>query len=296
MGLRRHIGNFFGFTRAQVNAFLILLPLLVVFIFSEPVYRRFSNRGPTGNIERAKLDSLISRWQPVEEVKPNENEPDSVAFFYFDPNTATPAELMSLGFSSRLANQLVNYRNKGGRFQHVHDLLRLYAMDSALYRKLERWVVIRSASLPKKGKDLETNIASGNVMPFDLNQADTLHFQMLKGIGAVRARRIVKYREALGGFVSAHQLYEVYGLDSALVQHITNQTFLDPLFKPEQININEASEAQLAAHPYISKAVARAIVTYRFQHGRFRSADDLADVRLIPAETYRKVKPYLAVE
>lgn len=296
MGLRRQIGNFFGFTRAQVNAFLILLPLLVLVIFSEPVYRRLSNRGAIGKSERKKLDSLFANWQADQALEPVKKKLDSVSRFRFDPNSASHAELISLGFPARLANQLVNYRNKGGRFQKTSDLLRLYGMDSTLYSRLAPWVVIRPAPVPEKVLSLQPKRTEAEGMPFDLNQADSLHFQILKGIGTARARRIVKYRETLGGFISKNQLFEVFGLDSALVQHVMEHTFLTPDFKPKQININEASEVQLAAHPYISKTVARAIVTYRFQHGRFRSVSDLADVRLIPAETFQKVEPYLTVE
>lgn len=59
MGLRKQIGNFFGFTRAQVNAFLVLLPLLILFIFSEPIFRRLSSNSSNLDFEQAKLDSLV---------------------------------------------------------------------------------------------------------------------------------------------------------------------------------------------------------------------------------------------
>jgi DNA uptake protein ComE-like DNA-binding protein len=294
MGLRRQIGNFFGFTRAQVNAFLLLLPLLVIFIFSEPVYRRLTNSEVMGNTEKIKLDSLLAYWK-ASETEPMESKHEPAALFYFDPNTASYDELRALGFPERLAKQLITYRSKGGRFREAKDILKLYGMDVAFANQLIPWIVIPPVLAPVKPAASGAQYARVSEL-FDLNQADTLQLQQLKGIGPVLARRIVKYREALGGFVSRGQLAEVYGLDSAVVRHINERCFLVSDFIPRQININEATEGQLAAHPYISKAVARAIVTYRFQHGRYAAVDQLAAVRLITEETYQKVKPYLTVE
>jgi DNA uptake protein ComE-like DNA-binding protein len=294
MGLRRQIGNFFGFTRAQVNAFLLLLPLLVIFIFSEPVYRRLLDSEVMGNAEQSKLDSLLANWKAVETER-NESHQEPPALFYFDPNTASYDQLRALGFTERLAKQLINYRNKGGRFRHAQDILKLYGMDSVLGNRLIPWVTIQVVPQPIRPSESKPRPQPAIAL-FDLNQADTLQLQQLKGIGPVLARRIVKYREALGGFVSKDQLNEVYGLDSSVVHHVIDRCFVDMGFIPRQININEASEVQFAAHPYISKAVARAIVTYRFQHGRFARVDDLGAVRLITDETFLKIKPYLTVD
>ncbi|QOI96032.1 MAG: helix-hairpin-helix domain-containing protein [Flammeovirgaceae bacterium] len=296
MGFRKQIGNFFGFTRAQVNAFLLLLPLIVLFIFSEPLYRRITRFAMIGSTETSKLDTLVARFRNGAAGKEKKNLPIPDSLFRFDPNLATQSELVMLGFSARLANQLIHYRDKGGRFRKPDDLLKLYAMDTGLYTQLRPYVFITEAPEGYLPGNASRSLTETVIPVFDLNQADTLQLQLLKGIGPVLARRIVKYRDALGGFVNTNQLYEVYGLDSAVVQQVNRQLTVNANFEPVLLNINEASEAQLAAHPYLSRAVARAIVTYRFQHGRFRTIADLAHVQLVPPEVYLKTKPYLTVE
>lgn len=296
MGFRKQIGNFFGFTRAQVNAFLLLLPLIILFIFSEPLYRRMTRSAEIGSIEKSKLDSLATHFRTEAVSSEEENLPIADSSFRFDPNLATYSELITLGFSSRLANQLINYRDKGGRFQKPDDLLKLYAMDTGLYTRLLPYVLIPEGQERGLPGSATKPLTQTSVPVFDLNLVDTLQLQSIKGIGPVLARRIVKYRDALGGFVSTDQLYEVYGLDSVVVKQVNRQITVDAHFKPILLNINEAGEAQLAAHPYLSRAVARAIVTYRFQHGRFRTIADLAKVQLVPPEVYLKVKPYLTVD
>ena len=47
----------------------------------------------------------------------------------------------------------------------------------------------------------------------ELNTADTTILKKVPGIGSTFARRIIKYRELLGGFFTVEQLREVYGLD-----------------------------------------------------------------------------------
>ena len=51
----------------------------------------------------------------------------------------------------------------------------------------------------------------------DINTADSTAWVALNGIGPGFAKRIITYREKLGGFYQVDQLKEVYGLDSVWV-------------------------------------------------------------------------------
>ncbi len=57
------------------------------------------------------------------------------------------------------------------------------------------------------------------------------------------------------------------------------------------ININEASESELEELPGVGPATAQAIVDYRAEHGRFRSVDDLLNVRGIGPAKLEQIKP-----
>jgi competence protein ComEA len=293
MGLRKQIGNFFGFTRAQVNAFLILLPLLILFIFSQPVYRRLSRNTANLDFEKSKLDSLVALWDSnFDEPKADENP-----LFEFDPNTSTHAELIALGFSPKLANQLIGYRSKGGQFRIKQDLLKLYGMEKEFYSRLEPYIIIAQSENQSGNRPVqEKRTVTRTVERFDLNRADTTQLKLIYGIGPVLSVRIVKYRDALGGFYSKSQLFEVFGLDSVVVDRLIEQSFIEHDFVPKKININEANEVQLATHPYISRSMARAIITYRFQHGNYRSVDELSGLILLPVESFQRLKPYLKIE
>lgn len=300
MNLKRWIRNFFGFSRAQTNGFIILLPLLTMFIFSAPVYRWWVSRQPHDfSQDRILLDSLARYWE-AKEVNPlPEEEEVAVRLFLFDPNAVSKDELLAMGFSSGLATRLVNYRRKGGQFKLKRDLLKLYGMDSAFYEMLAPYINLPEEFVKaelKSSDGLRPAIKKHTAVRFDLNRADTTLLKAVYGIGSKLSARIVNFRESIGGFISKQQLHEIYGLDSAVVQRLDSASFIQPDFQVRTLNINDATAVQLAAHPYISKRMATAIVTYRFQHGRYSSIDDLGKILLIDEKQLERLKPYLVVD
>lgn len=296
MTFRNRIRGFFGFSRTQTNGFVALVIILSIVIFSEPIYRSWvSYRQPDFSRESRILDSLTANWQ----VEPPKREPVEIsaenhipaALFAFNPNTATQDELKALGFSDRLVKGLVNYRKKGAEFRIKADLKKLYGMDSIFFQRLYPFIQLPERIVYEKF----VPAVKSTPEPFNLNLADSTQFQQVYGIGAVLASRIIKYRQRLGGFAKTDQLYEVYGLDSTVVKHLFKASFLDSnSFK--KLNINTADEKMLSSHPYFSKKIARAIVTYRFQHGNYRTLDDLRAISLLDENTMSKIYPYLTVD
>lgn len=297
-GLRYHIKNFFGFSRTQTNGLVLLLVVVMVALFSKPVYHSWvSSRQPDFSKERKTLDSLTAIWESAAEEQnriPPENE-IAVVMFPFNPNTVTGDELKALGFSGRLSKGLQNYRAAGGSFRIKSDLKKLYGMDAAFYNNIYPFILLPE-EIKSEGQPLKYTDAKKEVEKFNLNEADTAQLQLVYGIGPVLARRIVKYRERLGGFVNTDQLNEVYGLDSVVVQRLVMNSFLSPDFTPNTKNINTADENALAAHPYFSKKIAQAIVMYRFQHGKYQTVDDLRKIQLMDERTINKILPYITVE
>ena len=125
----------------------------------------------------------------------------------------------------------------------------------------------------------------------DINDADSIAFIALPGIGPRLASRILNFREKLGGFYSSDQLSEVYGLPDSTFQNIRQYLHLAGSVKT--ININTASKDELRVHPYIRWNLANAIVEYRNQHGNFQSLEDLKNISVIDETTYNKLIHYL---
>ncbi len=300
-GLKKTIRNFFGTTRAQTNGFVGLLVIITIAIFSQPLTRWWVSIRPTDfSKDQAELDSLTRLWMVEQkEEQRAEISKKEFAYFNFDPNTATKNELISLGFTDKLAARIINYRNKGGRYRVKSDLLKLYGMDSSFYANLVPHILLPETKEKPSFEKKEFSAREKSLKEkaqFNLNEADTLQLEKIYGIGPALAKRIVKYRDKLGGFFTQEQLREVYGLDTAVVKRIISASYLPDPANVKRINLNTTDEKTLAAHPYFGRKIASAIVAYRFQHGNFKSVDDLSRIPLIDKNNLGKLFPYITVD
>ncbi|MCR4659138.1 MAG: helix-hairpin-helix domain-containing protein [Bacteroidales bacterium] len=126
----------------------------------------------------------------------------------------------------------------------------------------------------------------------DINTADTLTLQLLHGIGPTYARRIVAYRNRLGGYVSTSQLTEVYGFSDELYQHILPYLTLST-DSIRQIDMNTVTLKQLIRHPYIDYYQARDLIALRNSGVRFGSVQDLLLSPTMDEATLSRLEPYL---
>ncbi len=294
--IRSWVRAFFGFSRKETNAFLLLLPLMFLIVFIVPGYKAiFTNQEKDFTDERRKLDSLVANWK---EIDKKDSVPDLLRqLFAFDPNTASKEKLIDLGFAPALARRLENYRSKGGKFSIKSDLMKLYGMDTALYSKLYAWITL-PIEKPSIKRENRNEFVPGRKLAeekFDLNQADSARLISVYGIGSKLSARIIKYREKLGGFISLEQLNEVYGLDTTAGNELKRKAFIQENFQPRAFDLNTAAEKELAAHPYIKYTLAKAITSYRFQHGSFKSIDELRQIAILDEPVFKKIKPYLSV-
>lgn len=124
------------------------------------------------------------------------------------------------------------------------------------------------------------------------SEADSVILQIVPGIGASTASRIVKYRERLGGFHSKDQLNEVFGLKPEIIEGIWEYFDFDPGIK-KKISINDVELEDLSKHPYITFQEAKVLIAFRKQHGSFSSPQDLLKIKIFKEEWVMKIAPYL---
>lgn len=304
--IKKWIRDVFGFSGNEVNGFLILIPIMLLLIMSESIYSTLiTNKMSENEEDAAILDSLAARWDnTTDSANGNSLASGQVPLFFFDPNIATLEQFRSLGISQISANRIAAYRRKGGNFKIKSDLMKIYGLDSALYKKLYPYIQLPSESIslqsgrnktfqPSKLKFLKRKSVN---QTFDINTADTIILKTIYGIGSRLAARIVKFRDGLGGFIKPEQLYEVYGLDSTVVNRLIKVSFVKEGFIPVKININTADEKQLSTHPYARFKIARALMTYRFQHGDFLDVQDIKKLSIITPEEAERFLPYIKVK
>ncbi|MBX2929855.1 MAG: helix-hairpin-helix domain-containing protein [Saprospiraceae bacterium] len=225
-------------------------------------------------------------------------EPQVFLLFPFDPNTANEAELRTLGLPENVARAILRFREKGGKYRKKEDLQKIYTLSEAQYRRIEPYITIEETATPTPSYTATERPASyekSESVVIDINQATQEEWQKLRGIGPGYSGRIIKRRDELGGFSSVEQVAETWGLPDSVFQSIRLQLRPSPVLRT--IPINAATAEALAAHPYIrQRRIAEAIVSYRNNHGPFRSADDLRKLQVLKPETVEKLLPYVAFD
>lgn len=128
----------------------------------------------------------------------------------------------------------------------------------------------------------------------NINEADSIAWVALPGIGPGFAKRILTFRDRLGGFASAEQLKEVYGIDTIWVmQHVRQFLVGKGIYRPLFVNRAIWNEFR---HPYLTYAQAKVVLNYRKQHGIIPDFVSLMQIKLIDSSVWERLRPYLNFE
>ncbi|TAE36829.1 MAG: helix-hairpin-helix domain-containing protein [Runella slithyformis] len=306
------IRDYFGVTRREARGFVAVVVLIVVLWFGPLAYERFfpALPQPITTTDNRTADSLLAILEAQQPLRPDyaknnkqrfEESPERpLSLFYFDPNTASGEQLQELGIPRFLAERIVKYRAKGGKFRKKEDLQKIYDFRPDLYERLAPYISIADVaptSFETKTSekpafaDTKPAYVKPALQPFDINTADTSQLIQLKGIGSKLAARIVKFRDGLGGFASANQYAEVFGLDSLALSELNK--YAPVRTAQRKIRINLASVEELDRHPYISPLQAKLMVRYREQHGAYPNAQELLKIKILDQKFVDKITPYL---
>ncbi len=248
----------------------------------------------------------------------DKNDKKSYKSFNFDPNTASVAQLEELGLPKFIAERIEKYRSKGGKFRKKEDLAKIYGVLPETYERLEPFITLPSAenesSHTPQAEIVENNVeriaaATARTSPteekivvastkptykqpvkFDFNNCDTTILKNIPGIGSGYAKRIIKFRDMLGGFVNPEQVKETFGLPPETVDELLKYGFVKIGVKKLKINTLAAVDFK---HPYLKPYIAKAIMAYRDQHGAFKSIEDLKQIKVVDEATITKIAPYL---
>lgn len=171
------------------------------------------------------------------------------------------------------------------------DAARLSRQTSRSYCRTIAQPPQRIASSPHETSTYYHRYPKKAPLHFDLNAADSIDLEQLRGIGPTFARRIIRYRERLGGFANVEQLKEVYGMTVETYEAVAPHLSVNPA-AIKRLNPNTASLQQLKAHPYLDYYQARAIVAWREKGHHYDSANDLHLVSLLDDSAIAKMEPY----
>ena len=300
--------DFFYFSLSERRAIYVLLVLIAVLVVA--IVWTPAPEVQSVNVV-AEADSLVLSRKYNEErksftKKERIQEEVSIVLTPFDPNLADSIEFLRLGLPSYVIKNVIKYRQKGGRFSTPESFARIYGLTEAKFKELQPYIYISEEFIKKPNRKKSAQERSKREekvdslqKPFkypegtlvDVNTADTTELKKIPGIGGGIARRIVAYRNRLGGFYTLEQLNEVEFVTADLLKWFKLEG--DSVRK---LPINRVGLDKLRAHPYINFYQARVIVEYRRKKGEIKSLSQLALYEEFTEKDLKRLSAYISFD
>ncbi len=275
----RFVKHFFSsliFSKNDLRGSVFLLIILWGLFFTTFVSKSFiSDELELSSKDVEKLDSL-ERCLILRQVSVNDSA------FVVDPNKLSYQDWLDLGATSFQAKGLVALKKKLGSFTCLDQITDIQGIKNSLVSDYFNYF-----NIPKACKSVIN-------FSIELNHCTVSDLRRL-GISTRLARRVLSFRNALGGYYSIDQLREVYELSDNDYQLILKAIEIDKS-DLKKIKVNQWSYTQLKKHPYISKKIAKKIINYRKKIGKYTSEKTLANVHGLNKENLMRLLPYISFE
>jgi competence ComEA-like helix-hairpin-helix protein len=288
------IKSFFVFNSSQRNGILFLLLLVLGFAVINN-YIDFTAE----NLLDINSKEVLAVQKELDSIRTLLTESNQPKIYPFNPNFITDFKGYKLGMSSEEIDRLLDYRKQNKWINSKEDFKKVTKVtDSFLdqissYFKFPDWI-----SNPKpKYSDWRKGFKEKTFdQKIDLNSATQLELKKVNGIGEALSKRIIDYRDKLGGFTNDIQLYEVYGLDYQLIDKVRNDFTVKTSKEIIKMNLNKISASDIATVPGISFELAKRIWEFRILNERIVDFIELKKIEGLTERKLQGIQLYLKLE
>jgi len=237
-----------------------------------------------------QIDSETSRY--IDSVKERQTQNKKSILSAFNPNFISDYKGYMLGMSVAEIDRLHTYREQNKFVQSAQEFQEVTRISDSLLASLTPY--FKFPNFKRANKIIYKNLNSENSY-IDLNAATEQELRRISGIGDILASRIINFRNSLDGFMTAEQLYDVYGLEEDVVHRALKK--FKVIQKPSiiKININTASVEEISQLIYIKTDIAKRIVAFRNRNGSFSSFTELTKIEDFPADKIDRIRLYLTL-
>ena len=267
----------FILSKPQRGAILILLVLLI----AVQLYRLLVNSPELSPVDLSQAQSYQTQ---LDSLKIKENAQTPIVYQY-NPNYLTDYRAYTLGLPPEAFDKLLRYRQTNSYVNTPKQFQEVTKLSDSLMEKLLPQLKFSKPLYKSKTKNRI-------VLKKDINKASASDFQEVSGIGAVLSERIIKYRSFLSGFSVLEQCYEVYGLDSLVVQRLWERFEIQSLPEIERLDLTTVSLQELEQIPYLNRADARKIIAHRTKNKGISTAT-LSELFVNSPNKLQRIKLYL---
>ncbi len=240
-----------------------------------------------------------SKWlanQSLIDSLKNKKATYTAKIYPFNPNFITDFKGYKLGMSVAEIDRLLAYRklnkyvNSTEEFQKVTHVSDSLLQIISPYFKFPDWVKNNNSNFKSfQNKSLINNEV---IKILDINQATKEDLMKIYGIGNGISERIIKQKEAYGGFVSMEQMEEIWGLSPEVIQKLKSHFKISIIPNVKKLNINNASVKELTYFHNFGYPLAKEIVTYRTMKGDI-VIEDLTKIKGFPVDRIKIIALYL---
>ena len=186
--------------------------------------------------------------------------------------------LRLIGFSTRQAELLIEYRNRGKGIFSMSELRDCYAVSEEMADSLQHFVIL-SVRDPYEGL-------------VEINSADSATLRKVRGIGAKTVVAVMQYRKFLGGFYKKEQIAELKCVTAENFAKISEQIYCDSC-KISKIDINFAAASEMEYHPYMTRRAIKLITETRESKGGWSCIEEMIEDDIFTKEQAQAIAPYL---
>ncbi len=297
---RKFFQEYFNFSTREkkglISLFIILLALIAINLY-------VSNQKKQERIDFSEFEKEIDRF-----ALPKFEETQEVILFEFDPNTATIEELEKLGLQDNVVNNIIRYRNNGGRFFNKQSLSRIYGLCDDEFNRIKDFIVINnqtsSPAVTQKKGDFST---TGERFFFDPNSVTEQDLLRL-GLTARQTNNLINYRKSGGLFHKPEDIKKIYGINEKIYGELKDFIVIkEPEIKtPEKdfvpqtstvlVEINSADQNELQKINGIGPVYSERIIDYRERIGGFYEKNQLTEVWGIDQELISDISPQIQID
>ena len=287
----KKLKSHFKFNKEERSGIFFLLAFIILTQLGLYVYRSFPK-----SFEDAFQPDAETQAQ-IDALKRNAIEKDTLRLFPFNPNYISDYKGYTLGMSVAEIDRLHSFRsqnkfmNSPKEFQELTQISDSLLERIAPYFKFPEW---SNASRRSVGQRNQRSNKPALVQRIDLNKATADDLKIINGIGDKLSERIVKFRDRLGGFFVAEQLYDVYGLEPQVVDRALIKFKVVDAPVIEKINVTWASYNELRNLLYINDKLAKSIIEYR-NNNTIKSLAELKNLEGFPQGKFERIKLYLSL-
>ena len=288
------IKSYFVFNSSQRNGILFLLLLVSGFSVINN-YFDFT----TEDLLDTNSKEVLALQKELDSIKTLLTESNLPKIYPFNPNFITDFKGYKLGMSSEEIDRLLDYRkrnkwiNSKEEFKEVTKVSDSFLDQISIYFKFPEWVTNPKPKYSgwKKGFKEKTFDQKK-----DLNSATQLELKKINGIGEALSKRIIDYRNKLGGFTNDIQLYEVYGLDYLVTDKLRHDFTVKTPKEIIKMNLNKISASDIATVPGISFELAKRIWEFRILNQRIVNFSELKNIEGLTERKLQGIQLYLKLE